>query len=233
MLGFWVSAIGVGQMKSLSVGLILLHGIAVAGQATDVDCDKCVNASDIAGNAVTTSKLRKDSVSSSKIRNGAVSKKKLSSGLSDAVEAAANPLVMDGADNDIGQLVSIGENRWNIEVITDKGFLISVSPRDGKIGNGTVYFSNSTCGDVAYIDGSFFVGYVARVFDDNGVESLVYIAKDSLPIVDFAYQSLLFDDQGCVEQQGQAFVFPFLPNDSTTTGVSATSYPMPVHIEFR
>ena len=222
-----------GRLQFISIVFlsITLPGLARA-QATDVDCDKCVDSSDIARKAISTGKLRPEAVTNGKIRDGAVSNRKLSTGLSDKIEAARNPRVLDGTDAEIGQLISIGENRWSIEVITDKGYLLTVSPRDGEIGNGTVYFSNSVCSGTAYIDGSSFNGYVTNVFDDEGFSSLYYIAKDSSPVTNFEYDSLTFDDQGCFVQQGEAsLVFPFLPNDPAITGVSSASFPLPIHIE--
>ena len=57
----------------LSVGVVILFCPATASaQARDVDCDKCVNASDIAEYAVDTSHLKDGSVTADKIAVGAL-----------------------------------------------------------------------------------------------------------------------------------------------------------------
>jgi hypothetical protein len=85
--------------------LLLLSCSGLYAQATDVDCVKCIDSKDIAGEAVTTfklrqqsviagkiaseavttSKIRQQAVTSAKIKNGAITDKKLSPALSDSI----------------------------------------------------------------------------------------------------------------------------------------------------
>ena len=217
-------------IRFILVGFALTGlGTQVHAQANDVECTRCVDAADIAGKAINASKIKKFAVHADKIKPGAVTSDKLSPDLSDAIQGSRNPLVLDGADNEIGQLVSIGENHWGIEVITEQGYLVTLSPRDGEISDGALYFATADCTGTGYINGEFFGGYVARVVDGQG-PAMYYVDKDSLPVTDFSYSSLIFDG-ACQGQSGQQLVFPVLPNNPSITGVSTDTYPLPIKID--
>jgi len=239
-------------IRTFLIGAALLSlASQVHAQANDVDCIKCVDTKDIAREAVntykikpkavttdklakqavTTSKLAPQAVTTGKIKNGAVTENKLSGNLLNAMLGSRLPRVLDGGDNEIGLLVSIGENHWTIEVITQQGYLLTVSPRDGMIMRSPLYFASSDCTGTGYIDGSFFGGYVTSSYDLSGVLSLVYVDKNSLPLTNFSYASLIFYGDGCFAQVGQQLVFPVLPNDPNVTGVSAGTYQLPIKIQ--
>ena len=210
-------------------------------QANDLDCAKCVETGDIAGAAVTTfklknqaettSKLAKQAVSTGKLQNGAVTEQKLSPAVAAAIQSAGNPLVVDGSDVVIGQLISIGENRWSMEVITDKGYLVSLTAAYADLSDGGMYIASDDCSDTGYVDFGTFGGYVTNLFDGGGVKSLYYVAKTSLPIENFNYGSVTYNEEGCVTQSGQTTVYPVLPNDPNITGVSTDQFTPPLRVE--
>jgi hypothetical protein len=229
------------SLKTLLLGgALLIVGTQAHAQAKDVDCVRCVDTSDIAGEAintykikpkaVTTSKLAKQAVTTSKIAPGAVTENKLSANLSNAMLGARNPRVLDAGDNEIGQLLSIGENHISFEVITQQGYLITLSPVDGMVGQNTnVFYASADCSGTGHAFG-YYGSIVFRTYDLNGAPMLVYIHKDSVPIEDFSYGSYIFDAGGCNVQAGQATAFPVLPNDSSTTGVFTDTYQLPLKI---
>jgi hypothetical protein len=149
-----------------------------------------------------------------------------------SIQAIGSPRVLDGGDNEIGRLISIGENHWSIEVITQQGYLITVSTRDGKINTGLLFFASFDCTGTPHIDSTFFGGYVAITYDVTGVPGLSYIDKNSVPLTNFLSNSFIFGAGGCsVATSGGTTVFPILPNDPTVTGVSTDTYQLPIKIQ--
>ena len=73
-------------IRNFLIAITLLGlGAQVHAQATDVDCIRCVDTSDIAPAAVTTGKIKRRAVTTAKIKNGAVTIKKVSSKLSNPI----------------------------------------------------------------------------------------------------------------------------------------------------
>ncbi len=147
-----------------------------------------------------------------------------------AIQSQLGPVVLDGNGNEIGLLVSIGENHLNFEVITQQGYLFSVSPRDGRTMVGPLYFASSDCTGTGYTDASFFNGYVVSLWDLTGVLSLYYVDKNSVPLTNFSVASVSTPG-GCIVQAGPSVVYPVLLNDPTVTGISTDTYQLPIKIE--
>lgn len=87
-----------GLRAGLFLAAIAASSHTLAATADDVVCDKCVDASDIAGNAVTSAKIKKSAVTTGKIKNGAVTYGKLHSSIKAVVDAVNNLAVADFKD---------------------------------------------------------------------------------------------------------------------------------------
>ena len=108
-----------------------------------------------------------------------------------------------------------------------------MSPRDGTISDAIIYFASSDCTGTGYVSGAyFFGGYVVVVYDITSVPGLYYLDKNSLPITDFSAGSYIFGAGGCVVQATQGLlVLPTFPNDPMVTGVSTSTYQIPIKIQ--
>ncbi len=62
------------------IAIVVFSPAAFAQTATDVNCSKCVDASDLAKKSVGSGKLKSDAVSTNKIKDGAVTARKLADG---------------------------------------------------------------------------------------------------------------------------------------------------------
>jgi hypothetical protein len=240
-------------LRTLLVGIALLGlNAQVYAQANDVDCFKCIDAPDIAGEAVTTYKIRPQAVttsriakqavttnriaggavSTSKIKNGAVTENKLSADLSNAMLGTRNPRVLDGGDNLIGYLVNISDDSWSVDVLTEQGYVFNgVAFNDGQsLYTGTIWYSGGSCTGTAYTD--LPNGFVRLLYDETGTETLYYTDKNSAAQASPSILSMS-GNGGC-----SAFCcaigmgWPVLPNNPGVTGVSNQAYPVPIKIEY-
>ncbi len=149
-----------------------------------------------------------------------------------AIQTGLSPVVLDGNDVEIGQLVSIGENHISIEVITPQGYLLNLAPNPGiQPVNSLVslFFTSSDCTGTAYAVLTFG-GYVISSYDLTGVPSLYYVDKNSAPVSGLSFASMTTSG-GCSVVAYVSSGFPVLPNDSTVTGVSTDSYQLPIKIQ--
>ena len=202
---------------------LLLTSVVSAQTATNLNCTGCVNKGEVANNTVSWFNL--DGVARGFLTNQA----------NDVADVKSNqsPVVLDGNDVEIGQLVSIGENHISIEVITQQGYLLTLAPNPG-IGPAnsvfSLFFTSSDCTGTAYT-GLTFGGYVISGYDLTGVPSLYYVDKNSAGVSNLSYASLTTSG-GCSVQAGvSSTFFPVLPNDSTVTGVSTVTPQLPIKIQ--
>ena len=223
---------------------IALTGLSaqVYAQASDVDCVRCVDASDIApdavsinkirNKAVTTSKLAPRAVTTGKIRDGAITENKLSANLSNAMLGTRLPRVLDGGDNLIGYLVNIADDNQSIDVLTEQGYIRSgLAFSNGQaLFPGTVWFSGGNCTGTAYT--SMPNGFVRVLYDETGVEKLYYADKNSAAQVSPPILSRT-GNAGCSGICcGIPLAWPVLPNDPNVTGISNQAYTVPIKIEY-
>jgi len=146
------------------------------------------------------------------------------------IQSQLGPVVMDGNDSEIGRLISIGENHWSVEIITQQGFLITLSVGTGAIGTGTLFFASMDCSGAGYVANSIG-GYVENMYDSTGVPNLQYVDKNSVPISNFISASLTFSG-GCFTQPDAGLtVFPVLPNDPAITGITNSTFQLPIKIQ--
>ena len=243
-------------MKNLILGLagLGLLSTALAQTATDVNCDGCVQSGDIATNgvrradiqnfsintpklnnfAVTTAKIKPgavaadkiaaEAVTTEKIRNGAVTVDKVSSELSLA------PIVFDGNNGEIGQLISIGENFWSLLAISQSGYIQSISFQDGTLGQGVLVYQSSDCSGTPYALDTF-VGHVQIYSDSFGIPNLYYIDKVAAPLENFNSGSLSYEAGCFVQDNIGSTAWPVTINDPSITGISSMSYSPPIRID--
>ena len=140
------------------------------------------------------------------------------------------PVVLDGNNNEIGQLISIGENFWDLVAINQFGYIQGISFENGAIGSGALVFESSNCSGTPYAMDTFG-GHVKTYFDAFGNPTLYYIAKDAIAISNFSSGSLSFEG-GCFTQAGSGqTVWPVSVNDPAVTGISSGTYPLPIRID--
>lgn len=147
-----------------------------------------------------------------------------------ALAAAVAPLVFDGNDNEIGQLISIGENLWTFLTINQFGYIQNISFRDGTSSNGVLVYESTDCSGTPYsID--TFGGHVQTIYDAVGTPSLYYVDKSAVPVTSFSTGSLIFDGECFVQGGTGSTVWPVSINDPAITGVSTGTYALPIRIE--
>jgi len=67
-------------IKATVIGIALITPLSLSADEHALDCNKCVDSSDIAGKAITNGKIGANSVSTGKITNGAVTSEKIAAG---------------------------------------------------------------------------------------------------------------------------------------------------------
>lgn len=147
-----------------------------------------------------------------------------------ALASRLGALVLDGNGEEIGQLISIGENLWTLIAINQSGYIQNISIQDGTLGSGVLVYESSDCSGTPYASDTFG-GHVQRYFDTLGNPSLYYIDKSAVATSNFNSGSLSFEG-GCFTQGDIGRnVWPVSINDPTVTGVSSDTYSLPIRID--
>ena len=147
-----------------------------------------------------------------------------------ALASRLGAVVLDGNGDEIGQLISIGENLWSLIAINQSGYIQSVSFQDGTVGSGALVYESTDCSGTPYAIDTFG-GHVQRYFDALGNPSLYYVEKSAVTVSNFTLGSLSFES-GCFAQfDAGRTVWPVSINDPAVTGVSSGTYSLPIRIE--
>lgn len=145
------------------------------------------------------------------------------------------PVVVDGNGNEIGQLISIGENLSSLIAITQAGYLVNISFWDGSLPRNSLSYESSDCSGTPYASFFYaFSGLVFRSYDSLGNPGVYYIDKAAVPVTNLNICSSSFEypEPGCQPGCGAAEpAWPVSINDPAVTGVSNTTYPLPIRFD--
>ncbi len=148
-----------------------------------------------------------------------------------ANQTRLSPVVVDGANNEIGMLLSIDDDAQFVNVLTDQGYVIDgLELGSGESGGRSkpLWFVSANCTGTAYLSNTPS-GFITLASDLAGGSTLYYVAKESIALSNFSFGST--DQGGCSGIGGTLpFVWPALPNDPTITGVSSQPYQLPIII---
>ena len=149
------------------------------------------------------------------------------------IRTLGRPRVSDGNDTDLGRLVSVTDDRYEIDVLSAEGYLLRVDLRTGGAGGAftrQLFFAELNCAGQPYTDSPS--GWVDRLSTPGGQDALYYTEKSGLPSfnVDFQSQSTT---GGCMNLSGTwPVLYPALPNDPVVTGVAdELSYVLPIRMD--
>ena len=187
---------------------------------------------DANSNSIQAVQVSVDSIGASVDANvGAISDNSAAIAEGDAALASRlGAVVRDGNGEEIGQLISIGENLWTLIAINQLGYIQNVSFRDGTLGSGALVYESSDCSGTPYATYTFG-GHVQRYFDSFGNPSLYFIDKSAVPVSNFSSESLSFES-GCFTQSDSGrTAWPVSINDPAITGVSSGTYSLPIRID--
>lgn len=196
--------------------------------ALDVQCDGCIDTTDIADQAVTEQKLSADL--QSKLQG-----------------IPGMPLVVDGDGIAIGSLIGVdsGNSTLHYHIQTDQGYATTVSTGSGRlvsaesVGGGLWFLTEDCTGDAYVSTSQISAGWVRLLLSSPGFFSndadTFYAPIDAIPILgDFASRSN-DDGNNCSPTPATLTAYLVFPNDPVVTGVNIQAgsddrYPMPLRI---
>ncbi|MBF0456456.1 MAG: hypothetical protein HQK99_00995 [Nitrospirae bacterium] len=136
-----------------------------------------------------------------------------------------NIVVKDGNGNELGTF--LGMSGGMTMVLNSNGYLFEImmdpSNTPGSIKPNNIYFSSTNCSGTAYIYGSFIGG---TILSDGGGH--LYYASKNASLTTISYKSYYY--YGCSSSSGTITALPALPNDSSVTGVSSSSFTLPLTV---
>ena len=234
----------------LAAAAVTLFGAATVPSATfaqtiddDLICNGCVNANDIASQAVTSRALRSNSITTSKIPNGAVTFDKLESALHariDALEATIHKLgetafeIVDADGTVLG--VPAPASGFSIGTIfssTGYAFALGASESSSPyLSRQPLYFESNDCSGPARLEmGSLAaaLAYWGYVFSDfHGAQ--YYVRQRTNDVGQLLMRSTLDNSLTCRAVGTDPVTVAVLPNDPSITGVPNEQIPGPISL---
>ena len=210
---------------------LLAISVEVYAQADDVDCIKCVDASDIAGQAVNSSKIAKQAVTagkiakqavtsskiapgavtSGKIKNGAVTTSKISPELASSINANSTSVIDLESDSAVRELrIHTLEHDIDrvLEILTACGDFKLYGCTQSTSNNGTVFPRNRFAGGLLDI---IFYSDPSVATPGDGIFFAIPVAVNPLAPEQADYENLLVG--------GSANLTRVLPGHSNNTAV--------------
>jgi hypothetical protein len=143
------------------------------------------------------------------------------------------PIVVDGNGDEIGQLITIGENLWNVMAINQFGYIVNISFQDGALHRDGLVYESADCSGTPYArTWGTFSGLVLISYDSLGNPGLYYVDKTATPVMNLPMCSSSFES-GCEISTvcGTETVWPVSRNEPTVTGVTNAAYALPIRVQ--